>query len=161
MRYVKEHTTIPVPEIYDYNFSSSNIAGAPYMFMNLVEGMSMRKWLEENTLTKEKCAEFYTQLAGIMWQFYQTRFDKIGELRFDKNGNVTVGGFFDSRTRSTYGPFTDAQEFLLHRQMKNFEYRVLAELRKTEPVQVGRRHWGQLEKDEKDVFISWLYRRAA
>lgn len=101
MRYVSEHTKISIPEIYGYEFSNSSVAGAPYMFMELVQGMSIKKWLEENRLTKDKATEFYRNLADLMWEFYTTRFDKIGELHLDDEGNVTVGGFFDSRTRST------------------------------------------------------------
>jgi hypothetical protein len=161
MRYVRENTKIPVPEIFGYDFSNRNAAGAPYMFMELIQGMSVKKWLEENSLTKEKATEFYGNLAEIMWEFYQTRFDKIGELQFDSNGKVTVGGFFDSRTRSTYGPFTSAHQFLTARQQKLWEFRVLAERRKTEIVGLGYKHWNELNREVKDIFTAWLYRKAA
>ena len=161
MQYVKRTTKIPVPEIHGYDFSNDNIAGAPYMFMTLVEGMSIKKWLEENTLTKEKAAEFYTELAEIMWEFYSTRFDKIGELEFDEEGHATVGGFYDSRTHSAYGPFTSAHEFLTQRQQKLWEYRVLAERQQTAVVPEGFRHWNQLSREVKDIFTAWLYRKAA
>jgi hypothetical protein len=100
MRYVSEHTKISVPEIYGYDFSNSSVAGAPYMFMELVQRMSIKKSLEGNRLTKDKVTEFYRSLADLMWEFYRTRFDKIGKLHLDDQGNVTVGGSFDSRTRS-------------------------------------------------------------
>lgn len=161
MQYVRRMTNIPVPEIYGYDFSNQNVAGAPYMFMTLVEGMSIKKWLEENTFTKDKAVEFYTDLAEIMWEFYRTRFDKIGELEFDEDGTVTVEGFYDSRTHSTYGPFTSAHEFLTQRQQKLWEYRVLAEQQKTAVIPGGFKHWNQLSRDVKDVFIAWLYRRVA
>ena len=161
MQYVRRTTNIPVPEIHGYDFSNQNVAGAPYMFMTLVEGMSIKKWLEENTFTKDKAVEFYTDLAEIMWEFYRTRFDKIGELEFDEDGTVTVGGFYDSRTHSTYGPFTSALEFLTQRQQKLWEYRVLAEQQKTAVIPGGFKHWNQLSRDVKDVFTAWLYRRAA
>jgi aminoglycoside phosphotransferase (APT) family kinase protein len=161
MQYVKRTTKIPVPEIHGYDFSNDNIAGAPYMFMTLVEGMSIKKWLEENTLTKEKATEFYTELAEIMWEFYCTRFDKIGELEIDEDGNATVGGFYDSRTHSAYGPFTSAHEFLTQRQQKLWEYRVLAERQQTAVVPEGFRHWNQLSREVKEVFTAWLYRKAA
>jgi Phosphotransferase enzyme family len=161
MQYVRRMTSIPVPEIHGHDFSNHNVAGAPYMFMTLVEGMSIKKWLEENTFTKEKALEFYTDLAEIMWEFYRTRFNKIGELEFDHDGTVTVGGFYDSRTHSAYGPFTSAHEFLTQRQQKLWEYRVLAEQQKTAVIPAGSRHWNQLSRDVKDVFIAWLYRRVA
>jgi aminoglycoside phosphotransferase (APT) family kinase protein len=161
LRYVKTHTKIPVPTIYGFDIGSDNAAGAPYMFMELAQGMSLRKWLEENILTKEKATHFYKQLADIMWEFYRTRFNKIGELRFDKDDNLEIGGFFDSRTQSTYGPFTSAHEFLTQRQQKLWEYRVLAERRLIPVVDHGRRHWDELNRDEKDVFTAWLYRKAA
>lgn len=161
MRYVKRHTKIPVPEIYGYDFSSNNVAGAPYMFMELVQGMSVRKWLEENTLSQERATEFYTQLAEIMWEFYQIRFDKIGELEFDCQGNVHVGGFYDSRTRSAYGPFTSAQEFLSQRQQKLWEFRVLGECRGVQVIDSGFTHWDDLPQESKKLFIAWIYRRVS
>lgn len=161
MRYVKRLTKIPVPEIYGYDFSNNNVAGAPYMFMELASGMSVRKWLEENTLGKEKAQEFYQQLAEIMWEFYRIRFDKIGELEFDVEGNATVGGFYDSRTRSAYGPFTAAHDFLTQRQQKLWEFRVLGECRSTQVMPAGYKSWDELPMEARKLFIAWMYRRVS
>ena len=161
MKYVKQNTTIPCPEIYGHDFSETNVAAAPYMFMELVEGMSIKKWLDENVLTKEIATEFYKNLADLMWEFYRTRFDQIGSLQFDELGNVSVSPFFDARTRSTFGPFTSAHDFLTHRQQKLWEYRVLAEHRNTQVIPPGIKRWDDLQRDVKQIFIAWLYREAA
>jgi aminoglycoside phosphotransferase (APT) family kinase protein len=159
MRYVKRHTKIPVPEIYGYDFLNDNVAGAPYMFMELVQGMSVKKWVEENTLTKEKATEFYTQLAEIMWEFYQIRFDKIGELEFDDEGHASVGGFYDSRTSSAYGPFSSAHEFFIQRQQKLWEFRVLGECRNVPVIEPGYTQWDEIPQEARKLFIAWIYRR--
>lgn len=161
MRYVKRHTTIPCPEIYGHDFSETNVAGAPYVFMELVEGMSVKKWLEENVLTKEIATGFYKNLADLMWEFYRTRFEQIGSLQYDELGNVTVGPFFDARTRSTFGPFNSAHEFLTHRQQKLWEYRVLAQHRNTQVIPQGIKRWDDLSREVKQIFIAWIYREAA
>jgi Phosphotransferase enzyme family len=159
MEYVTNYTKIPAPRLHGWDTSTDNCAGAPYMFMDMVEGMSITQWLEEYTLTESRATHFYNNLAAVMWEFYQIRFDKIGEVQFE-NGVPVIGGFFDSRTRSTYGPFNSAYEFLRHRCQRLWEFRVLAERRST-PVMGLKAHWDDLSQPEREIFIAWLYREVA
>lgn len=160
MNYVTNRTKIPAPRLHGWDTSNDNCVGAPYMFMDMAEGMSLSKWRDEYTLTKERATQFYQNLAAVMWEFYQIRFDKIGEVQFE-NESPVVSGFFDSRTRSTYGPFNSAFDFLRHRCQKLWEFRVLAERRST-PVMGPKVHrWDDLSQPEKEIFIAWLYREVS
>jgi len=52
MRFIKEHTTFPVPEIYDFDTSQRNIIGAPYMVMNFIPGHTMMStWFDKDRPT--------------------------------------------------------------------------------------------------------------
>jgi hypothetical protein len=160
MGYVTNYTKIPAPQLHGWDTSTDNCAGAPYMFMDMVEGMSVTQWLEEYTLTEPRATHIYNNLAAVMWEFYQIRFHKIGEVQFE-NGVPVIGGFFDSRTRSTYGPFNSVYEFLRHRCQRLWEFRVLAERRST-PVMGSKAHWDDLSQPEREIFsIAWLYREVA
>jgi len=41
MMYIREHSTIPVPEVFDFNTSFNNPVGAPYILMECIMGNSV------------------------------------------------------------------------------------------------------------------------
>jgi aminoglycoside phosphotransferase (APT) family kinase protein len=38
MRFLREHVSMPIPEIYDFDESTDNELGAPYILMQFAEG---------------------------------------------------------------------------------------------------------------------------
>ncbi|OOF98680.1 hypothetical protein ASPCADRAFT_504297 [Aspergillus carbonarius ITEM 5010] len=85
LRYLKAHSDIPVPEIYDYCSSSDNEIGIPFMFMSEAPGRPLSKvWRSAGSAqpdieTSSKAKVLY-QLGGLTWKLSQLRFDKIGSL---------------------------------------------------------------------------------
>ncbi|RAK98725.1 phosphotransferase family protein [Aspergillus ibericus CBS 121593] len=85
LRYLKSHSDIPVPEVYDYCASSDNEIGVPFIFMSVAPGRPLSKTWRPATspqpsLETPAKAKVLSQLGGITWKLSQLRFDKIGSL---------------------------------------------------------------------------------
>ena len=90
MRYIREHTSIPIPEVF-YVMTSSAIAGVPFAFMSFVEGRALSDvWHQD--LNGLQRLSMLSKIAENMVQLYQLKFDRIGMLEFDQAGQVTGVG---------------------------------------------------------------------
>ena len=82
IKYVKAHTTIPVPEVYDYNFNtnlSDNPIGAPYMLMKALEGRPLGAGFRKQ-IPPQHQEKVLSRVADYWIQLSQLRFPKIGRL---------------------------------------------------------------------------------
>lgn len=103
MRYVRSKTTIPVPEVYLYDFNPRNKVGAPFILMKRIPGHSLDKiW---NSLSMEHKMAVLTQIAGVLAKMSSIKFDKIGCLW--ENG---LGPFLNF-VYGSKGPFTSTYDF--------------------------------------------------
>ncbi|KAJ5987968.1 hypothetical protein N7481_003178 [Penicillium waksmanii] len=94
LRYLKAHSDIPVPEVYDYCASSDNDIGVPFIFMSEAPGRPLSKvWKAfdafQPCLETAKKAKILSQLGAISWKLSQLRFDKIGSL-FEEAGSFEL-----------------------------------------------------------------------
>ena len=90
MEYIREKTSIPVPEIYSYNFGSGDGdgVGAPYILMSYVHGNIASELQAEvagqsnsNLFgTPEQDQEFRRPMADIQVQLANCTFDRIGAI---------------------------------------------------------------------------------
>jgi len=74
LKYVSEHTTIPVPRIYDYDAGSDNSLGAPYMLMEEMPG----HLVHHLRIPQSKVQHVYAQISDIVLQLSKLRFPRIG-----------------------------------------------------------------------------------
>jgi len=81
MEYVRKNTTIPVPEIYFVNNNENHVVGAAFVLMELMAGEQLRfVW---HGLAFEHKLGLVSQLANIVGQLADQKFDRIGSLRAD------------------------------------------------------------------------------
>ena len=96
MHFIRQNTTIPIPEIYSFNPSKDPIIGTPYIAMSFIEGEPVCSlWLEDTgpTPQEERRQRILISIAQAMAQLHAFSFDKIGSLRFTgkpKAGAVTI-----------------------------------------------------------------------
>jgi hypothetical protein len=82
MKYIKEHTTIPLPEVYDFNIEYNherNPVCSPYLMMEALGGRTLSGEFE-NVIPLEHQDKLLSQLADYREQLSSLRFPKIGNL---------------------------------------------------------------------------------
>jgi len=78
MKYIRERTTIPIPDVYAYNFNSDNPIGVPYMLMNKLPGERLcDKWCCLNDELKRKVLG---QVVKVLIELSTHRFPKLAPL---------------------------------------------------------------------------------
>jgi aminoglycoside phosphotransferase (APT) family kinase protein len=108
---IKAHTSVPVPEVYFYDFDASNTVGAQYMFIERLPGRQLSSVWDQLSLDDKKSV--VAALANALVQLSSLKFDQIGCLT--KGGKVGPllcqhSEFFEYRTT---GPFASTLEYLL------------------------------------------------
>lgn len=131
MRLVRTKTTIPVPEVYAVDSSSSNLIGAPYLAMSYIHGHSVySKWFHETgpTPMEERRLTILDNLARAMSQLQRLQFNMIGSLEsqdwMSENG-ISLGpcyrwdeGIFGDDNYgqnlrvNEFGPFESSKSYL-------------------------------------------------
>ncbi|OQE25152.1 hypothetical protein PENSTE_c006G08279 [Penicillium steckii] len=79
MKYVKEHSSIPVAKIFYQDLCPDNQVGAPFVLMERLPGKHLyRLW---NTMPLEHKKDVLTQLARVLTTLATFRFNVIGSLQ--------------------------------------------------------------------------------
>ncbi|EAW13452.1 uncharacterized protein ACLA_054990 [Aspergillus clavatus NRRL 1] len=94
LRYLKSHSDIPVPEVYDYCASSNNDIGVPYILMSKAPGWPLSKvWGSVSSSQQDQDhpskAKVLTRLGSITWKLSQLRLENIGSL-FENEGSIEI-----------------------------------------------------------------------
>ncbi|KDN37881.1 hypothetical protein RSAG8_09855, partial [Rhizoctonia solani AG-8 WAC10335] len=86
LRYIAAHTTIPVPQVYQWNADACNPVGAEYMIMQKVPGIAPYgdRWESLPTETKLNVVK---QVAEHLIILFSLRFEKAGSLYLSEDGN--------------------------------------------------------------------------
>ena len=63
MKYIREHSTIPVPEVFAFDSTVDNPIGAPYMFMECVMGNAITDLTSWSEIPVERIAKIHTAMA--------------------------------------------------------------------------------------------------
>ncbi|KAM0340595.1 hypothetical protein ACHAPU_010432 [Fusarium lateritium] len=86
IRYLKQHTSIPVPEIYYQDLDPENKVAAAFVLMERLPGRHLYKSWDDMSLDKKKVA--VSDIASVIVQFAALRFEKIGCLTQDGIGPI-------------------------------------------------------------------------
>lgn len=81
IEYVRNHTSIPVPQIYFVNHNENHVVGAPFVLMERLEGQPLCNIWAGLTLEHKKSV--IEQLAHVLGQLAELQFDSIGSLKAD------------------------------------------------------------------------------
>lgn len=76
MRLVKSKTSIPVPEVYYFDFEIDNKVGAQYMLLEKLPGRHLYKMWDQLSLDDKKIV--LVDIANVLAQLSSLRFDQIG-----------------------------------------------------------------------------------
>ncbi|KFY95685.1 hypothetical protein V498_03196 [Pseudogymnoascus sp. VKM F-4517 (FW-2822)] len=131
MKYIRENSYIPIPHIFDYSSTASNLIGIPYILMSKAPGTQLQnfRWdphpLEKGVfpqrqhLSPTQKEKVIRQLGGIASQLSNLRFNELGSL-FQEAGEYRVGKclspafvFHDRETLGDIerGPFKHDDEY--------------------------------------------------
>ncbi|WEW61271.1 hypothetical protein PRK78_006761 [Emydomyces testavorans] len=101
LRYLKKFSTIPVPEVFAYNAQSNpeNLVNATYILMERLPGHQLpvleRKSFEPDLKDVALAEKVHRQLTSVILQLASLKFDKIGSLQENPEGNFFIGPYID------------------------------------------------------------------
>jgi hypothetical protein len=113
MRYIKEHTTIPIPEVMGYEDSTENSLSCQYILMEAIHGRTRCEPGALNLLRipDDKITMVFAQLADILLQLSCLRFHEIGSLNIDEKGHVEIGDVYGNSTRGRFKKCSTPAEY--------------------------------------------------
>lgn len=85
MSFLRQNTSIPIPEIYDFDETTNNELGVPYILMELAAGFPVsEKWFDITgpTSLEARRLRILDTVAAAMAQLSRFKFEKIGSLQF-------------------------------------------------------------------------------
>lgn len=100
MKLIKRETTIPIPDVYDYNATLNNVLGCPYMIMEWLSGEPLIKhwdrYVDKDAPSlvgdDHKRVRLLLDITQAMVQLDRYEFRKCGSPVFDDKGNfVDIG----------------------------------------------------------------------
>ncbi|KZP12308.1 hypothetical protein FIBSPDRAFT_836340, partial [Athelia psychrophila] len=85
LRYIGEHSSVPVPKVYAWNADAGNPAGVEYMIMEKVPGVApMDMWPDLPVDIKEKVV---VQVAEHLVALFHLRFSQAGSIYLSDTGS--------------------------------------------------------------------------
>ena len=109
VKYVREHTTLPVPEVYFVNFDPTHVVGAPFMLIERMPGVSMYDIWDQ--IEEEHEVALIKQVADVLAELSKLQFDKIGSI----NIHGEVGELHSravARGSPARGPFDSLADYM-------------------------------------------------
>lgn len=80
MQYLRDKTSIPVPDVYHYDSNPNNRLGAEYILMSKATGIPLSQVY--CAMSNEELKSLFTNLASIILPLFAQRFSHIGSLYF-------------------------------------------------------------------------------
>ncbi|KAJ3931981.1 MAG: hypothetical protein NXY57DRAFT_895031 [Lentinula lateritia] len=118
--FIRERTTIPVPEILGYNCTFDNELGCPYMLMNMIRGWPIPDVVAlAGGMTEAQILKIHAQMAAVTWQLAMNcTFPVIGQLQAQRNGETSypLGQIIDRHARQL-GPFQSSNDYYIARSL--------------------------------------------
>ncbi|KAL4931301.1 uncharacterized protein BDV17DRAFT_14505 [Aspergillus undulatus] len=99
MRLIKGETTVPLPEVYDFDDSYDNVLDCPFILMEYVDGRSLYEaWFDRDVsheVLEEHRIQVLRDVAEAIVQLDMFTFSQRGMPLFHSNGNLSgdVGSF--------------------------------------------------------------------
>ncbi|KAJ7076092.1 kinase-like domain-containing protein, partial [Mycena belliarum] len=124
MKYIKENTTIPVPEVYLHDDDVSGEVGGSWMVTEYIPHRDASLYYRWPRMSHSQKEDACRAVAKIWHELLSLRFDAVGSLRIDEAGKIAMGPIavpsrFASLKKPIYpafescGPFSTAREWLL------------------------------------------------
>lgn len=115
MRYVREHTDLPVPRVYLADLDPGNAVGAQFVLMQRMPGRHLFKFW--HTLDTDSKKHVVGQIARALGQLASLKFDRIGWLGSDGqvgpiHGDCDCGGGDGDARHDVRGPFASTADYL-------------------------------------------------
>jgi aminoglycoside phosphotransferase (APT) family kinase protein len=145
MRYISEHTSLRIPEVYAYEGKIDEI-GAAYMFLEPLEGISHMDMLGISGFKVDEM-RIVSSVAAVMVQLSQLTFPSIGWL-YETTSGVQVGPIVDI-SGAHHGPFATSVEYF------NWKAKQASAAHRTKSVTVN------ANAALKSEFVCWLFEQAA
>ncbi|KAH8704834.1 hypothetical protein BGW36DRAFT_421425 [Talaromyces proteolyticus] len=102
LKYIKKNSTMPVPKVYAYDVQSApeNKVKATYILMERLSGHALptleRTDFEPSEEELRLVTKIHTQLTDIILQLASLKFDKIGSLRENPDGEFFVAPYTET-----------------------------------------------------------------
>lgn len=120
MKIIKKHTTIPIPQIFDFEASATQPFGYPFVFMEYLGGRTLEHGLAE-TIPRQHHGKVAKQLANVFAELQDLTFSRIGRLWCGEDAGQPVE-IIPMAWHATPGPLeTSLEYFYNQRQDENKE----------------------------------------
>lgn len=124
MKIIKEQTTVPIPEVFDFEASADQPFGYPYVFMECLPGRTLPSGLA-TTIPPQHHTKVAKQLANVFSELQDLTFSRIGRLWCGENADQPVE-LIPMAWHSSPGPLeTSFEYFYNQRQDENREIMAL------------------------------------
>ncbi|CDO74845.1 hypothetical protein BN946_scf184280.g5 [Trametes cinnabarina] len=110
MRYLREHTTIPVPEVYQYDSNPYNRLGGEYLLMSKAPGIALSKVF--HSMPYNTLSALVENVAMMLIPLFAHRFPMIGSLYDgpDPNAPSNMTSTLATPTPTTYSRSTNISD---------------------------------------------------
>jgi hypothetical protein len=120
MKIIQQHTTIPIPRVFDFETSADQPFGYPYVFMEYLGGRTLPNGLA-TTIPHQYHTKVAKQLANVFTELQNLTFSRIGRLWCGENADQPVE-IMAMAWHSSPGPLeTSLEYFYNQRQGENRE----------------------------------------
>lgn len=120
MKMIRQRTTIPIPQVFDFETSADQPFGYPYVFMEYLGGRTLTNVLAV-AIPAQHHAKVAKQLANVFAELQNLTFSRIGRLWCGENADQPVE-IIPMAWHSSPGPLeTSFEYFYNQRQSENRE----------------------------------------
>ncbi|KAI0746886.1 hypothetical protein C8Q80DRAFT_1121584 [Daedaleopsis nitida] len=119
MRYLRQHSKIPVPEVYHYDSNPYNRLGGEYILMSKAPGIPLAKVF--HSMPHNQLVSLVENIARLIIPLFGHRFPMIGSLYDgpDPNAQPDISSSLPTPTPSTYQRFTNISDALDRLQVQS------------------------------------------
>ncbi|KAI3394042.1 hypothetical protein diail_3307, partial [Diaporthe ilicicola] len=106
MAYIREKTSIPIPQVLDWSDDPSNSVGTEYLIMEHVSGVPLQQqWPDMDGLQRLECIQ---NLGNLVKEMHNLEFPAYGSIYFN---NGLVNHCFYNRKPPNRGPWKTINDF--------------------------------------------------
>ncbi|KIJ15331.1 hypothetical protein PAXINDRAFT_169135 [Paxillus involutus ATCC 200175] len=116
MRYLREKTSVPVPDVYYYDSNPYNRLGGEYILMSKAPGMPLSRVY--HSMSNDEIKILFKNMASIIIPLFAQRFSHIGSLYFDSSSLPTPTATSSVLLASSSSPTPTAT----HPRLKSFPF---------------------------------------
>lgn len=114
MKMIQEHTTVPIPQVFDFQTSADQPFGYPYVFMEYLGGRTLPNGLGR-AIPSQHHNKVARQLANVFAQLQNLTFSRIGRLWCGENADQPVE-IIPMAWHATPGPLETSLEYFYNQK---------------------------------------------